>query len=83
MRPFLTTAEARALIVERFVQASSVVTSRGRCYEAWTETWRRADGADATEADVHAFQLLPRGQGHGVSANGPVVTLNCTCDSSD
>lgn len=83
MRPFLTTNEAQSLVNERFTKTGHVTTSSGRCYEAWTETWRRKDGAAATEADVHAFQLLPRGQGHGVTASGTVITLHCTCDSSD
>lgn len=82
MRPaFLTRAEAQQLVDERFTKTAHVITSSGRSYSALTETWRRTDGADATQADVHAFDLLPRGQGHGVTANGPVVTLHCSCDS--
>lgn len=83
MPAFLTRAEAQQLVDERFTKTGHVVTSSGRCYSAWTETWRRTDGADATGADVHAFELLPRGQGHGVTACGPAVTLHCTCDSGD
>jgi len=80
---YLTEAEARRLTDERFALVSRVTTRSGRCYEAWTETWHRKDGADAIDLDIHAFELQPRGQGHSVRASGPDVTLNCTCDSSD
>ena len=60
MRPrFLTTVEARQLVAERFERVERRTLSRGRCYERWTETWRRKDGTDATAVDVHAFELLP------------------------
>lgn len=78
---FLTRTEAQHLVTDRFTHVGNVTTATGRCYSAWTETWRRTDGADATPADIHAFELLPRGQGHGVTAKGPVVTLHCSCDS--
>ena len=81
MPAFLTKAEAQQLVDARFTKVGGVVTSSGRSFSAWTETWRRTDGADATPADIHAFELLPRGQGHSVTANGPVVTLHCSCDS--
>ena len=82
MRPrFLTTTEARQLVSERFTRIDRRTLSTGRCYERWTETWRRKDGSDATGADVHAFELLPQGQEHSVRAHGPDIILNCACDS--
>lgn len=81
MPAFLTPAEAQALVDARFTRVGNVTTSSGRSYSAWVETWRRTDGADATAADVHAFEQLPRGQGHVVTSDGPVVILHCSCDS--
>ncbi len=81
MPAFLSRSEAQQLVDARFTRTACVLTSTGRSYSAWTETWRRTDGADATPADIHAFELLPRGQGHGVTAKGPVVTLRCSLDS--
>lgn len=80
---FLTQAEARKLVSDRFDRVDRVTLSKGRCYERWTETWRRRDGAPATAADVHAFEIQPRGQEHSVRADGPDIILNCACDSSD
>jgi hypothetical protein len=79
--PFLTTAEARQLVSARFTRVDRRTLSSGRCYERWTETWRRNDGADATDVDVHAFELQPRGQEHSVRAYGPDIILNCALDS--
>jgi hypothetical protein len=79
--PFLTTAEARQLVAERFERVERRTLSRGRCYERWTETWRCKDGTDATGADVHAFEILPNGQEHFVRAQGPDIILTCACDS--
>lgn len=84
MRPrFLTTVEARQLVAERFERVERRTLATGRCYERWTETWRRKDGADATAVDVHAFELLPNGQEHSVRAQGPDIILTCACDSGD
>ena len=82
-RVFLTQAEARQLVSDRFHRVDLVTLSKRQSYERWTETWRRRDGAPATDADVHAFELQPRGQEHYVRADGPDIILNCACDSGD
>lgn len=79
----LTTAEAKQIVADRFILVSSVSTGRSRCYESWTETWRRKDGAAVTAEDVRAFVLLPRGQGHYVRAAWSDIIIDCTCDSGD
>ena len=79
----MTANDAQARIDARFQKVNETTSSVGRCYRSWTELWETVDGSPANAEDAAAFEALPRGQGHSVTAVGAAIALRCVCDSGD